>query len=240
MDLQQVTHAVGGFVVKALPILAILWLPPVIGKPLLPRVDDKGLFATQTAWMLAAFCGVAIGGCVLYFNLGFDAFTFDNVFRVEGPWALPYATFLLERANPFHYSWQPVLERLTWNGRPTDLTPLAGLVGLAFTALVVRALLLWRSLGAVRGIAVAVVVIAWLGVLTLFGVSLFLWLMNMINLWALVLLLLIVQGGIHLPALPFGSAKASAHDDHGGGHGGGGHGGDGHGGGHGHAPAKHH
>ena len=218
---------------------------------------ERGLLLRPSVRLLTGAAGATVGLTVLYFNLGFDDFTFDAVFRVGGPWSLSFHDFLLNRVNPLAYSFDPVLDRLQSSPERSDLTPAYALVAAAGALVVARALWLWRSLGALRGIVCSLVVAAWAGYMALFSVALFFWLANLMNFWLLLPLTYLVHlgrntqlGSARVSDLAFGSYGAHADEHHldalesdldegeeaegAGGHGGHGSDHDGHGGGHGH------
>ncbi len=249
MDIVHFSVAAGLVVAKALSILAIIYLPMIVGARWLPRIDTAGMYLLPTAWTLPMFSGIVIGGAMVYYNLDEEYFTVDNIFRADGPWNLSYTSFLLDRANPFNYDLQPVLSRLTFQGAETSISLALTLAAASFGLLVLRAIGTWHSFGAWRGILFGAALAVWSCYMTIFGVCLVLWLLHLLNFWTLALLTLAVHlyrthswpFSYHTLMAPVWGGHGHGHGDHGhGGHGdhggghGGGHGGhDSHGGGHG-------
>ena len=244
MDIVHLSVSAGVIVAKALSILAIIYLPMIFGARWLPKIDTAGMFLIPSAWTLPIFSGVVFGAAMVYYNLDEELYTVDNIFKTDGPWNLSYSTFLFDRANPFNYYLEPVFSHLTFQGADTNVSILVTLAAGSFGLLVLRAVNTWRSFGAWRGILYGFALAVWACYITIFGVCLVLWLLNIMNFWTLALLTL----GVHLYRthswpLPYHKlmmpvwgdhdhGHGHGHDAHGGGHGGG-HGHDAHGGGHG-------
>lgn len=222
MDIAQASLDIGVFLAKIAVIGAFFYLPVVIGTRLLLLLDDRGLLMRPSMQLLTAMSGAVVGLTVLYFNLGFDAFTFDAVFRVGGPWSLTFHDFLLARVNPQEYSFQPVLDRLQPSSERTDLSPLYLAVSGALAVVALRALWLWRSpWGAVRGLLCGALVAAWAGYMALFSLALLLWLANLMNFWLLLPLTYVVHlgrntqiGNWRASDLAFGSFGSHPDDHH--------------------------
>ena len=251
MDILHFSVATGLIFAKALSILAIIYLPMIFGARWLPKIDNAGMFLSQSAWTLPIFAGVVFGGAMVYYNLDEEYFTVDNIFRTDSPWALSYTAFLFDRVNPFNYYLEPVLSHLSFHGPDMNLSVAIAAAIASFGLVVLRAVNTWHSFGAWRGILYAAALMVWACYMTIFGVCLVLWLLNILNFWTLALLTLAVHlyrthswpFTYHTLMAPvWGDAHGHGHGGHGG-HGGGhgGHGGHGehgdhgsHGGGHGH------
>ncbi|MBI1320971.1 MAG: hypothetical protein GC168_18750 [Candidatus Hydrogenedens sp.] len=226
MDVAHLSVVLAVVIAKALSILAILYIPMLIGARWLPRIDDQGLYLQPAAWFLALFSGAVGGGALLYCNLDPNYFTVNEIFRPDGPWALSYSAFILERVNPFNYSFDPVFNQMAWDGEGTNLAVLFVLAAASAALLVLKAISTWRSAGALRGIIFGFAVVVWACYLTMFLVCLTLWLLHLLNFWTLALATLAVHlhrsrsFPFHLSTLlapVFGAA--SDHGHHGGGHG---------------------
>ncbi len=243
MDIVHFSVAAGLVAVKAFSILAIIYLPMIIGARWLPRIDTAGMYLLPAAWTLPMFSGIVVGGAMVYFNLDEEYFTVDNIFRADGPWNLSYSAFLLDRVNPFNYDLEPVLSRLTFQGADISISIVLTTALASFGLLVLRAIGTWHSFGAWRGIVFGAALAVWSCYVTIFGVCLVLWLLNLLNFWALALLTLAVHlyrthswpFSYHMLMSPVWGGHGHGHGDHGHGGHGGGHGGghDAHGGGHG-------
>jgi len=223
MDVVQAGTIAAIFLIKAMVILAILYLPFRFGSQLLIRLDDRGLFSSPYVLWLTLGCGALNGGLILYFNLGFDCFTFDAVFRTDGPWVLTFHQFIFDRINPLEYSLQPLIDHFGLFPGKTDLTSIYFLIFGVFALISVRAIWLWRSLGALRGIVCTLLIGSWATYMALFGLSLLLWLANLMNFWLLLPLTYVVHlgrnaqpGAWNMSDVAFGSfgTHAGSHGAH--------------------------
>jgi hypothetical protein len=236
MDILQVMSWLGMFLAKAAGILAIIYLPMIIGLRWQPKIDDKGLFTAPLSWVLAISTGLILGAMLLAFNLDPVYFTVDNIFRPHGPWELSFSEFIRVRVNPFNYSFRPMFQYLDSYDSDMNLSVVLALAATTYGLLSLRAFRLWGSLNALRGIMFGSVVVMWAAYMTIFLLCLFLWLCNLLNFWILALMTV----AIHLHrnhALPIvlhtlvAPLNSGGHDTHGGhGHGDHGQGDHGHGG----------
>ncbi len=237
MDILQLGMTASVLLAKFASILVIIYLPMIVGARWLPKIDTAGMYLMPVSWNLPIFAGVLLGGSMVYYNLDEEFFTIDNIFRTDGPWNLSYASFLLDRVNPFNYHLEPVLTHLTFQGQDVNVSLALATAAACLGLLVLRALSTWHSFGAWRGIAYGVALAVWACYMTIFGVCLVLWLMNLLNFWLLAVLTIAVHlYRTHSWPFTYHSLMAPVWGDpHGhGGHGHGGHGHGGHGGGHGH------
>ena len=240
MDILQLGVTASLLLAKTASILAIIYLPMIVGARWLPKIDTAGMYLMPISWNLPIIAGVALGGAMVYYNLDEEFFTVDNIFRTDGPWNLTYASFLLDRVNPFNFHLEPVFNHLTFQGPDMNVSMALTLAAISFGLLVLRAVSTWHSFGAWRGIAYGAALAIWACYMTIFGVCLVLWLMNLLNFWLLAVLTLSVHlYRTHSWPFTYHSLMAPVWgDSHGhghghGGHGHGGHGDHGHGGGHG-------
>jgi len=232
MDILHISLVVGALLAKTLSILAIIYLPMIVGMKWLPRIDNAGMFLMPGAWYLPMITGMIVGGTMVYFNLDEELFTVDNIFRTDGPWNLTYSAFIRDRVNPFNYYLEPVLNHASFQGFDLNIMILLLVAAACFGLMVYRAVSIWHSFGAWRGIVFGFAVVVWSCYMTIFGVCLVLWLLHLLNFWSLALITLLV----HLyrtHSLPFHASDLMSPVFGGHGHGGHGHGDHGHGGGHG-------
>ena len=181
MDIVHFSVAAGLILAKAFSIVVIIYLPMIIGARWLPRIDTAGMYLLPTAWTLPMFSGAVLGGTMVYFNLDEEYFTVDNIFRADGPWNLSYYSFILDRVNPFNYYLDPVLSHLTFQGQDMNISIALSLAAGSFGLLVIRAISTWHSFGAWRGILFGFAIAVWACYMTIFGVCLVLWLLNLLN-----------------------------------------------------------
>ena len=242
MDILQLSITASLLLAKVASILAIVYLPMIVGARWLPKIDTAGMYLMPISWNLPIISGIALGAAMVYYNLDEEFFTIDNIFRTDGPWKLSYASFLLDRVNPFNFHLEPVFNHLTFQGQDMNVSIALTLAAGSFGLLALRAVSTWHSFGAWRGIAYGAALAIWSCYMTIFGVCLTLWLMNLLNFW----LWAVLTAAVHLyrtHSWPFtyhglmtpvwgdphghGHGGHGGHDAHGGGH-------DAHGGGHGH------
>jgi|GEM_PF-5542683 len=222
MDILATISWLGVGFAKSASILAIIYIPMILGVRWLPRIDDRGFFLMPMVWVLAISTGLILGALLLSFNLDPHYFTVDNVFRSEGPWALTYSEFIRSRVNPFNYSLRPIFTYLDTYDHDMNLTVVLVLAASTYGLLIVRAFATWGSLAALRGVLFGSVLVLWSAYMTIFMVCLALWLFNLLNFWALAL----ATVAVHLHrnhAMPIGFHTLTAPVTGGGG--GGGHGG---------------
>jgi len=193
MDIVHLSSLLGLFILKAAGILAIIYGPMIVGARWLPRIDNHGLYLQPAAWLLPGVSGGIIGGGLLYSNLNPDFFTVNSIFQPDGPWALSYGAFLTERVNPFNYSFEILFDRMANIGDGTNVFAMTVIAAGCFLGLVIKSILLWRSVGAVRGIAYGALVAVWACYMTIFSVGLLLWLLNLLNFWTLAVVTILVH-----------------------------------------------
>ena len=181
---------VGGFIVYALALSVIPFLPLVIGSRIINGVEDARSPWTPFIELLALLIGALGGALVLAHNLPPAATSAGAIFRAGGPWDLTVAQFLGHWGNPFAYDYRPLVP---W--------PFAGFAGavpgtlvLLFGAAVVAAPVI--VLPSARSVATAwrnLLVLLWGAYATAYGFCFALWLLNKLNFWAFLLLIFIIH-----------------------------------------------
>jgi hypothetical protein len=153
-------------------------------------VTDARLPWTPHIELAALTVGVGAGAVILSTNIDPATIAPGEVFRVGGPWDVDFLGFLVQRANPFAYDVSAVLP-LPFSGRlPTG----AGfLVFILSGVLIYAPIIRFRSRRAVaNGIRNAVIMI--LGAyVTVYGFAYFFWLLNKLNFWIFLFLLLLIH-----------------------------------------------
>jgi hypothetical protein len=157
-------------------------------------VQDARLPWTPYIELMALAIGVAAGAVILWASIDPATIAPGEVFRVGGPWDLDFLRFLVERANPFAYDIWAVLPLPFSSNLPTG----AGLLVFFLSGVAIYApILRFRSRRAIaNGIRNAVIMI--LGAyVTIYAFAYFFWLLNKLNFWIFLLLLLLVQMRSH-------------------------------------------
>jgi hypothetical protein len=153
-------------------------------------VTDARLPLTPYIELAALAVGIAGGAVILSTNIDPATIAPGEVFRVGGPWDADFLEFLADRANPFAYDLSAVLP-LPFSGR---LPSGAGLLVFVLSGVLIYApILRFRSRRAVaNGIRNAIIMIGG-AYLTVYGFAYFFWLLNKLNFWIFLLLLLVIH-----------------------------------------------
>ncbi|WP_207461219.1 hypothetical protein [Azospirillum sp. SYSU D00513] len=171
--------------------LALLPLAPVaILCRLINTVQDARTGWTPWIELLALAVGVAGGMVVLAHNLDPATLAAGEIFRKGGPWDLDPAAFLLGPANPLGWSVQPLLPWPYSDNRSFGAGTMVFLVAGAVAYAPVIAFRTRRA--AANGLRNALLIL-WGGCATVYGVCYGLWLLNLLNFWAFLLLLALIQ-----------------------------------------------
>jgi hypothetical protein len=169
----------------ALPILVFAGATRLVNS-----VQDARLPWTPYIELAAMAIGIAAGAIILRASIDPATITPGEVFRVGGPWDLDFLRFLTERANPFAYDIWAVLPVPFSSNLPSG----AGLLVFFLSGIVIYApILRFRSRRAIaNGIRNAVIMI--LGAyVTIYGFAYFFWLLNKLNFWIFLFLLLLIH-----------------------------------------------
>jgi hypothetical protein len=181
---------VGGFIVYALALCVIPFLPLLIGSRLINTLEDARSPWTPFIEVLALLIGGVAGALVLGHNLPPGTTSAGAIFRDGGPWDLTPGQFLGHWGNPFAYDYRPLLP---W--------PFAGFAAavpgtlvLLFGAAIVAAPVV--ALPSARSVATAwrnLLVLLWGAYATAYGFCFALWLLNKLNFWAFLLLIFVIH-----------------------------------------------
>ena len=95
----------GGFIVYALALAVIPFLPLLIGSRVINTIEDARSPWTPFIELLALLVGGVAGALVLAHNLPPGALAAGAIFREGGPWDLSPGQFLGRWANPFAYDY---------------------------------------------------------------------------------------------------------------------------------------
>jgi len=157
-----------------LPHLRAYWHVPIVTRP-------------------AVAAGMALGWSVLYADPYTPSFRVASVFEVGGVWDVPWTTFLLYRADPALYSYDPLL----WAARTPDADPMVALVLLAVGCLlviaVVAALIYLRGQDLIAGLLGIAFLFLFAQAITIYVSALFAYMLNTLNFWAALVALAVLQ-----------------------------------------------
>ncbi len=173
---------------------ALLVLFPVFlfatGARLINGIQDARLPWTPYIELVALWVGVMAGVVILSYTIDPATLTPNEIFQVDGPWDLAFVEFLAKRANPFRYDISPIFP-VPFSGRALSG---AGLV-VFFTggAAIYIPILYFRSRRAVANGIRNAWIMACGAYATAYGFALFVWLLNRLNFWVFLLLMLVIQ-----------------------------------------------
>jgi len=171
----------------AVLVLAIPFVPLAAGSRLINMAQEARLPITPMVETLALVLGVVIGAFLLAYNLPQGSLTLAGLFDGQGFWTISLDRFLLERVNPLNYSLADVLLP------NAELGGLQPLLLPAATALLVMPLLLQRGPAGLANGARNLLILVWAAYATVYLVCLLYWLLALLNFWAFLVALLLIQ-----------------------------------------------
>lgn len=157
-----------------LPSLRSYWHVPIIVRP-------------------AVVAGMLLGWSVMYADPYSPSFRISDIFEVGGPWDVSWTTFLLYRADPAVYVYEPLLRV----AEMPDTEPFLALVLLAIGCLLVvsavAALVYLRGRDLVAGVLGIPFLFLVSQAVTIYATALFAYTLNTLNFWAALVALVILQ-----------------------------------------------
>lgn len=168
-------------------VLTIPFVPLAAGSRLINLAQEARLPLTPLIETAALVLGVVIGAFLLAQNLPPGSLTMAGLFDGRGFWAISLERFLLERVNPLNY---PLGEVLLPHDELGGLQPL--LLPAAMTLLVLP-LLVERGPAAIANGARNLLILLWAAYATVYLVCLLYWLLALLNFWAFLVALLLIQ-----------------------------------------------
>lgn len=178
---------VGGLLIS-LPVVATVAL---VKFHRLPHLRAYWQVAMVTVPALLA--GVVTGWIVLYADPYSPSFRIASIFQVDGPWDVRWTTFLLYRADPAIYSYDPLL----WIAQAPDTRPELALVllfvGCLLVLAVVGVLIYLRGLDLAAGLLGVAFLFLFAQAVTIYMTALFAYTLNALNFWAALVALAILQ-----------------------------------------------
>ena len=190
MTASELIPAVAFFICQAALLAALPILLFAAATRAVNGVTDARLPLTPYIELAALAVGVGGGAVILSTSIDPATIAPGEVFRAGGPWDAGFLEFLADRANPFAYDLSAVLP-LPFSGR---LPSGAGLLVFVLSGVLIYApILRFRSRRAVaNGIRNAIIMIGG-AYLTVYGFAYFFWLLNKLNFWIFLLLLLVIH-----------------------------------------------
>ena len=183
-----VSRAIVGGLLVSLPVMALAllgWLHH------LPRL--RGYWHVPIVTRPAVVAGALLGWAVLYASPNSPSFRISAIFEVEGPWDLPWTSFLRHRADPALYGYDALLPVI----QSPDAHPLLALVVLAISGLlvlaIVAAFLYLRDLDLVVGLVGIAFLCLFSQAVTVYATALLAYAFNTFNFWAAAVALAVVQ-----------------------------------------------
>jgi len=190
MTAGELIPAIALFVCQAALLAAVPVLLIAVATRVVNGVQDARLPWTPQVELVAFTIGIAGGVVILLNNIDPATLAPSEVFRLGGPWDLTFTEFLARRANPLAYDISVVWPVPFSGTLPTGagITVLI-LGGAAIYAPVIR----FRSRRAfANGIRNAILLFG-AAYLTVYSFAYFFWLLNKLNFWIFLLLLLAIH-----------------------------------------------
>jgi hypothetical protein len=190
MTASELIPAVALFICQAALLAALPIMLFAAATRAVNGVADARLPWTPHIELAALAVGIAGGAVILSTSIDPATVAPGEVFRVGGPWDVDFLGFLAGRANPFAYDIAAVLPLPFSGNLPTG----AGFLVFIFSGVLIYApIIRFRSRRAVaNGIRNAVIMIGGAYV-TVYGFAYFFWLLNKLNFWIFLFLLLAIH-----------------------------------------------
>lgn len=176
--------------------LAILVILPLLASGVmtfvLRRVRNAEFEALPVLTILANLTGLAAGLLLIAGSDLAPMFRLGMAFDKDGPWGISWYVLLSDRLNPAHYTPFGLYERLDAPGHGwfVGLLRWAPPIGLFLAAAI--AIRAWGGREALRAIGAVLVLFAWATAMTVYIIAGGLWLLNVLNFWALAIVLLLL------------------------------------------------
>lgn len=176
--------------------LAVLVVLPLLASAVmtfvLRRVRNAEFEALPVLTIIANLAGLAAGLLLIAGSDLAPIFRLGMAFDKDGPWGISWEALLTERLRPSHYSPFGLSARLDaaepgWFVSVLRWVPAAGLFAAA--AIAIRA---WGGGEALRAIGAVLVLFTWATAMTVYVIASGLWLLNVLNFWALAIVLLLL------------------------------------------------
>ena len=126
-----------------------------------------------------------------------EYYLLEQVLRVDGPWSLSLTEFLSLRVNPLALDVGAVVDRIRYDDPTGNLAILFGAPALLAAVMVVACYVYWQPLPATTCALVSLAAIAIAAYVVFYLVCGALWLGNLLNFWALLLVLVLIQRRKH-------------------------------------------
>lgn len=157
-----------------LPNLRAYWHVPIVVRP-------------------AVLAGMVFGWSVMYADPYGPSFRISSIFEVDGPWDVPWTTFLLYRADPAVYVYEPLLRVAEMPDANPFLALALLLIGCLLIVSAVAALVYLRGIDLMASVAGVPFIFLMSQALTIYVTALFAYTLNTLNFWAALVALVILQ-----------------------------------------------
>jgi hypothetical protein len=159
-------------------------LPPLliaIGSRAINAIEDAHLPWTPYVELGALATGAAAGAIIFGHSVDPSTLGPSAVFQVGGPWDMPFGEFIARVANPFRYDFSVLLSS-------------TGLLIVLIAALFAAAPMVWfrGSAAVANGVRNAFLAVAG-AYSAIYGLGYCLWLLNRLNFWVFLLLMVLVH-----------------------------------------------
>ncbi|KOR31281.1 hypothetical protein TI04_01660 [Achromatium sp. WMS2] len=175
--------------------LFIVFVPVVMNRIMqliLHKLAHPEFFQVPIVTTLARVQGIIAGFLLIYVNIEHQYFDIEQIFVQDGPWHLTPSQFLAERANVFIYDPHPMFGLITQV--QTSYGILANLAIIVIPiALLVLSFVFWKMRTALEILPAVAALALWAGWLTVYLVNASMWILNMLNFWSLIPLVLYIQ-----------------------------------------------
>ena len=171
-------------------VLALPFVPLAAGSRLINLVQNARLPLTPVIETAGLATGVLLGTFLLAQHLPTGALSLTEVFTQGNYWHISLKEFLFERVNPSSF---PLAEVLVPGLAGQHFGPVQQGLLPALGALLVLPLLLERGPAAVANSARNLLVVVWAAYATVYLVCLIYWLLAILNFWAFLIAMLLIQ-----------------------------------------------
>ncbi|HLW28851.1 MAG TPA: hypothetical protein VKY54_14045 [Kiloniellales bacterium] len=171
-------------------VLALPFVPLAAGTRLISLIQNARLPLTPVIETAALAVGVLLGSFLLAQHLPAGALSLTDVFTPASHWNIGLKEFLFERANPSAF---PLMEVLVPGVADQHFGPVQQGLLPALGVLLVLPLLLERGPAAVANSARNLLIAIWAAYATVYLICLFYWLLALLNFWAFLVAMLLIQ-----------------------------------------------
>lgn len=145
------------------------------------------MYSVKICFVLAASSGIVFGLSLLVFADVATKIALVEIWNINGPWHEPLALDMFAENVARMRASLPVSEL------PVISVGVAIYVATASAFNFTVSILGWRDLGALRGIAIHLLLVGYYCVATIFATLLFMWTLHWLNFWAFLIILIAIE-----------------------------------------------